>query len=282
MIKRRSKSDAPVIVPKLTHPADLQATAPAIFNGVFSKSLPVPSRMPQMELALAAASVPMRDRGSMGQRSVLPLQGNVQNPMQGMMQAFSQQIMQMMMSGGVGRSMQHAPLPGLKLFTQQPSQSPSPQLMDAVQQRSSSAHRVPELEPALPVAAEQVEEQDLRSIVPQPPVPAVGGKPVARKCSVDDAAAKLLAAMESKKQVKKRPAAAMAETTEGDGDGDIPDDAKPPFITIEHSRSQVLYRSGIRGSGQSKVFKFSSEATKAAAIRDAEAMVALEKRRRGL
>jgi hypothetical protein len=280
MIKRRAKSDAPATVPKLTHPADLQAIAPAIFNGVFSKSLPVPSRMPQMELALAAASVPMRDRGGMGQRSVVPLHGNVQNPMQGMMQAFSQQIMQMIMSGGVGRSMQHAPLPGLKLFTQQLSPSPSPQLVDAVQQctssgsssqRSSSAHRVPE-----------VEEQDLRSIVPKPPVPAVGDKPAARKCSVDDAAANLLAAMEIKKQVKKRPAAAMAETNEGDGDGDIPDDAKPPFITIEHSRSQVLYRSGIRGSGQSKVFKFSCEATKAAAIRDAEAMVAREKRRRGI
>lgn len=119
------------------------------------------------------------------------------------------------------------------------------------------------------------------------------------KQSVEDAAAKILRCMtckSSSKEAMKRPAAAPTKLPAA-GDPKqkalkqkaIPaktaaksSDGAPPSYSAERSRSQVLYRSGLKGSGQSKVFKYSDDASMKKAIKEAEKMVAAECARRGL
>ena len=86
----------------------------------------------------------------------------------------------------------------------------------------------------------------------------------------------------------KRPAAAVkddagpAAAVKGDkSKSPTHPEGKMPTSTIEASRSQVLFRSGLAGKGQNKVFKYTDEATKKRAIASAAKMVVEEKLRRG-
>ena len=87
-----------------------------------------------------------------------------------------------------------------------------------------------------------------------------------------------------KKLAMKRPAA--AEMCSGDEPlGLKPVTGKPektPLVSVEHSRSQVLYRSGLCGKGQTKVFKYTNDKEKKRALAQAESLFRTEKRRRGL
>jgi len=128
-------------------------------------------------------------------------------------------------------------------------------------------------------------------------------KKVAKK-TVEDAAAVILAAMNKKTEAKaeakakaalKRPAAASSTgpaSSEGcpAADAKLPAsskgvpaaDAKPPGYSVEWSRNQVLYRSGLKGSNQNKCFKFKSDEEREAAVSKAKKMVDAERKRRGL
>ena len=95
-----------------------------------------------------------------------------------------------------------------------------------------------------------------------------------------ETAEKPLAAAETAKKppaaaatAMKRPAAAATGK---------PDKSSSPLFSVEASRSQVLYRSGLLGKGQTKVFKYSNEKEKKRALARAEALVVAEKRRRCL
>lgn len=97
----------------------------------------------------------------------------------------------------------------------------------------------------------------------------------APRLSVDEAAAKIMDSMKAR-EVLKRPAAAGAGKSKA-GAGE----SKPPSWTNERSRSQILYRSGNKGSGQSRVFKYTDKKTMAAAIKQASDLVKAELARRG-
>jgi len=136
---------------------------------------------------------------------------------------------------------------------------------------------------------------DVAEMSPPPVTPPPKKK---TKQTVEEAAAKILSCMSSKADVKacmKRPAAASkadvkacvkrpptpkpkpAKTLAGASVGDA-----RPCVSIEKSRSQVLYRSGLKGPGQSKVFKYTDAASKAKALRDAKKMAEVESKRRHL
>ena len=69
--------------------------------------------------------------------------------------------------------------------------------------------------------------------------------------------------------MKKRPAGAatkLAAATTCAGIGE-----KAPCFSDETTRSQILYRSGLKGAGQSKTFKYCNAKSKAEAIAKAEA-----------
>jgi hypothetical protein len=134
--------------------------------------------------------------------------------------------------------------------------------------------------PAEPIASPLAASTPSIGTTPAAPKTA---SPVVKK-SVDDAAATILAAMGKKKSTvtkdsRKRPAAAMVC---GSLDDDTHDSGRPPIFSIEASRSQVLFRTGLAGKGQSKVFKYTNAASKAKAIAEAQKMVKAEKLRRGL
>ncbi len=60
------------------------------------------------------------------------------------------------------------------------------------------------------------------------------------------------------------------------------DVGKPPSFGVEASRSQVMFRAGLQGKGQTNALKFCNEASKKQAIAEAEVLVAAERRRRRL
>ena len=59
-------------------------------------------------------------------------------------------------------------------------------------------------------------------------------------------------------------------------------ESKPPSFTNERSRSQILFRTGLLGSGQNQTRRYTDEASEREAIRWAKAKVQQERRRRGL
>ena len=111
----------------------------------------------------------------------------------------------------------------------------------------------------------------------------LGGK-LQLKRSVDDAASLIMSAMAERKAAAesaaesgpmKRPAAkqprtgpmkkpAAATTRAGTGE-------KAPYISDEASRSQIMFRTGLKGDGQSKSFRYRDAKSKAAAIAKAKA-----------
>ena len=59
-------------------------------------------------------------------------------------------------------------------------------------------------------------------------------------------------------------------------------ESKPPSFSHERSRSQILFRTGLPGSGQNQTRRYTDEASEQEAIRWAKAKVQQERRRRGL
>ena len=82
--------------------------------------------------------------------------------------------------------------------------------------------------------------------------------------------------------IMKKPAAVAAAVAHAPAAPAHLDEGKPPLYTIEASRSQVLFRTGLKGPGQNKVIKYTCEITKQKAIKQAKAMVDAERKRRGL
>ena len=106
-------------------------------------------------------------------------------------------------------------------------------------------------------------------------------KKVAKR-TVEDAAAVILAAMNKKTVAKaalKRPAAASSKPPTSEVTAA---DAKRPSYSVEWSRNQVLYRSGLKGPNQHYVFKFKNDKEREAAVSKAKKMVEAERKRMGL
>ena len=129
------------------------------------------------------------------------------------------------------------------------------------------------------------------------------------KKSVDEACSVILGALRGKQKAAsenclKRPAAATphaglvkptkcAKTETGakvkaEKGCKLEKDAMPdkkgekPTFSVERSRSQVLFRTGLRGAGQSTRLPFANDKEEAQAIKKAKSMVSAEKVRRGL
>ncbi len=81
---------------------------------------------------------------------------------------------------------------------------------------------------------------------------------------------------------EKPPVTGKPEKRPAADDTGKPEKSTSPLFSVEASRSQVLYRSGLCGKGQTKVFKYSNEKEKKKALASAEALVVAEKRRRCL
>ena len=128
---------------------------------------------------------------------------------------------------------------------------------------------------------------DVLEMSPPPVTPPPKKKP---KQTVEEAAAKILTCMATKADVKvsmKRLAAAISPTPTPKPKpakklAEVSVGGARPSVSIEKSRSQVLYRSGLKGPGQSKVFKYTDAASKAKALREAKNMAEVESKRRRL
>jgi hypothetical protein len=167
-------------------------------------------------------------------------------------------------------------------------------LPDAVQIEMQT-RLAPAAEPQLVLAAPPLEPIAAAPLA-APPL----GAAALQKKSVDDAAAAIMDAMgkrndsrEERKIAMKRPASAQTAEKPPAATATAmkrpaaaatgkPDKSSSPLFSVEASRSQVLYRSGLPGKGQTKVFKYSNEKEKKRALASAEALVVAEKRRRSL
>ena len=161
---------------------------------------------------------------------------------------------------------------------------------------------------------EEEEEQQQQRQQQQEPYQPKDKKAKASKKSITQAAIITLRAMAQKRAsgaarrgdevraesfggIKKRPAGSGAEaarTSAGavsiggtkrnhakDSATEMPA-VKPPSCTNERSRSQVLFRSGLVGKGQSEIRRYTDKASEVAAVKWGQAQVREERRRRGL
>ena len=293
MLKKKL-SKLPSAVAKLgPSPIDFRANHPDVYDAVFNRFPPVEPRIDPVAVYTLGASVKMRDRSS-GASSSLSMSSAVPNDMQLMFQHMMTSTMRSMMGGMRQNDVPltfFKPPRGMKVLTagETAGHSPMTPHHDAVavakshspaaghdHPQNSSGTSSPAMPPASPLAA------STPSIVTAPAAP-TPTSPVVKK-SVDEAAAAILAAMGKKKKagekdILKRPAAAMVG---GSLDDDGHDSGRPPIFSIEASRSQVLFRTGLTGKNQSKVFKYTNAASKAKAIAEAQKMVKAEKLRRGM
>jgi hypothetical protein len=295
MLRKRAKCPAVAIIDKLgSDPASFMVEHPVIWAAVFARGGPARPKVAMTEITLFSNSINMRNRKGGREKTINPFAGNGgcgggagdgQFTMQSMMQQFLMQSMGAMLNrpaaasthlpGGAnlqifGRGLPDAAPPALQL---DPGLE-QPQLAKAFVQpplAQPPQTAPPPLQPRLPPIA---------LAMATPP-----------KRSVDEAAAAIMDAMGKRAEVRvekkiamKRPAAAV--TCSGDEPmGLKPVTGKPekgPLVSVEHSRSQVLYRSGLCGKGQTKIFKYSNDKERKRAFAQAEALVSAEKRRRGL
>lgn len=306
MLKKKLSKTPTTVAGLGTSPCEFRKQNPDVYEAVFCRSPPVNPKIDAVAVYTLGASVQMRSRGSGASPTAV-----VQSDFQSMMQQALQSTMLSMLSG-----MQRSgdvpvtffkPSRGLKALTagegtdsQGTPRREHPSFAvplsftgklpaDACDAASSVTHPSPTR--ALPPAAAS-----------EPQTPAAA--PVVKR-TVDEAAASILAAMGKKKEkrkptkiskskgetakvsgekgepataTRKRPAAAVKSESADDDDRD----GKPPSISIEASRNQVLFRTGLPGKGQNKIFKYTSEASKDKAIAEAKKMVKAEERRRGL
>lgn len=281
MIKRRLPKTASDVQRLGSSPAEFSVSHPAIYKRVFSEFPPVASRVDAFAVyTMGGSSIKMRDRGSASSSSSMRV-GAV-NDMQGMMQQAFVMAMQSMVRPQLA---QHVPLTIFKgghstrmLFDRRPSEH----ALLSEGSLASASEACAEAQSANFVAAAATEGKPVAIVGDTPVPPSLPiAKPLPKRLSVDEAAAAVLKAMGKKSEdavnrVVKRPAAACAAS------GTAEWGSKPPIVSIEASRSQVLYRSGLRGKGQSKTFKYTDAKSKKVAIAKANEMVVAEKRRRGL
>jgi hypothetical protein len=299
MLKKRMKTAPFKVINKLgSDPALFMVEHPDIFAAVFAGGAPVRPKVSLAEITAISNSFNLRNRqGGRGREKTMnPFASSSSSssssggdPFQAMMQQFMMQSMGAMLNKPGAGSMF---LPGgaqLQLFG-----GGATPLPDAVQI---------EMQPRLALAAEP------QLVLAAPPLAAIAAAPLAAppleaaalpKRSVDDAAAAIMDAMgkradsrEERKIAMKRPAsaetaekppaaAATAMKRPAAAATGKPDKSSSPLFSVEASRSQVLYRSGLHGKGQTKVFKYSNEKEKKRALASAEALVVAEKRRRCL
>ena len=106
--------------------------------------------------------------------------------------------------------------------------------------------------------------------------------------SVEEVTASIQKAMALKSEAKiaKKPAAVASRVAAAAVAKNVPakatPKAKPPTASVEWSRSQVLFRSGLTGPGQTHNFRFFDDASRVAALSQAKKMVREERIRRGL
>jgi hypothetical protein len=306
MLKKRMKTAPVKTIAKLgSDPALFMVQHPDIFAAVFATGAPVRPKVTMAEITVISNSINLRNRKGGREKTMNPFATSSSSssssggdPFQAMMQQFIMQSMGAMLNRPAAGSML---LPGgaqLQLFGGGAAPLPA-------------AVQIP-VQPRLALAAEMPLE------LAAPPVTAIAAAPLAPpldaaalpKRSVDDAAAAIMDAMgkradtrEEKRIAMKRPAAAetaekplaAAETAKKPPAAAAtamkrpaaaatgkPDKSSSPLFSVEASRSQVLYRSGLLGKGQTKVFKYSNEKEKKRALASAEALVVAEKRRRCL
>ena len=157
-----------------------------------------------------------------------------------------------------------------------PAQQQQQTTLGALALESAAPQQQPQQAPAQPPANAAPQQQPQQAPAQPPAGPGKEGKQ--QKQSVEDASKAILAAMAKKeagKPVFKRPAAADSVVAQ-QGPG------KRPSWAVERTRSQVLYRSGLVGKGQTKTFKYKTEAEKDKAIQEAIKLVDAEIKRRKL
>ena len=154
-----------------------------------------------------------------------------------------------------------APLPA------QPPPPAVPQVQGPPEFKAPQQFKAPELE------SPELEPPQFKA--PQLPTTK---KPQAKQCakkSVEEATSLVLSAMASKSEakvataVKKRPAATPPNDVNSRN-------SRKPHFSVEHSRSQVMFRTGLAGQGQSTAFKYHDAASKALAIKKAKVIVEKE------
>ncbi len=291
MLKPRTAPAPLEAVPELmADVAEFQAKHPRTFAAVFAAGGPATCKLQYSEILAVSQGIQMRDRkgaSSSGTSANSSLQGN---PLQHAMKDAIAQLVQNMLAGG---SMQVGNGATIQLTGGTPRRlRPALEAAanfcngpgDAIEHeppREALPQR-PTLQPAIPShpqGAPQLGSQ--ADVLPSKgePEASEGAPPKRAKKTVEDATASILLAMGKKSEAKaagkllKKPAAAtQASDTFSQ---------KPPCFSVEHSRSQVLYRTGLAGAGQSKTIRFHDEASMEKAISQAKKMVAEESRKRG-
>ena len=278
--------------------ADFRAKYPRTYDAVFGREGPSLCKFQFAEIHAIASSIDQRIRpNSRAALSMMPWD------------AMAHMMQTMAASAGAMPSMQMAAMPSMHMgngaslhFTQPHRPALQPALMaaaSAAQGAPSSPQLVRQvsLAPLLPVST----EASASGVPVSTEASASGGgrkevaievdnstaeegapaKKVAKR-TVEDAAAVILAAMNKKTVAKaalKRPAAASSKPPTSEVTAA---DAKRPSYSVEWSRNQVLYRSGLKGPNQNQVFKFKNDKEREAAVSKAKKMVEAERKRRGL
>jgi hypothetical protein len=243
-----AKATPTAVVKKLPpQPADLQRSHPTVYESVLGKSPPVASPLDSSKLAHLQSTIPMRSSNkAMGPRASLTATGSAPGPaamdVNGMMQ-----LVQMLMRRGPSMSAHRLgsvtddEIPIQMLQRSSPSKSPQQQL-------------------ALPDVVVEVPKGPAAEETPP--------KCTMKEASVDDATDMLVKALRDRTTTKsvtkvlKRPASNMS------GELELP--VSKGTISVERSRMQVLARTGKKGKGQSKSFKYKAEGDIAAKKKEAE------------
>jgi hypothetical protein len=304
MLKKRCKklgSDPVAVVEQLgTDPALFMVQHPGLAASVYDRGGPAPPKVAMSEITMICNSINMRKGKDGRQKTMNPFAGtggSSSDPFQAMMQQFMMQSMGTMLNRPAAGSRL---LPGgahLQIFG-----NGAAAMHDAARLPPTGLQIADTVQPPLaplPPPLEQVATQ--LQLGPVGAALPLGPVAVAKQNrSVDEAAAEIMNAMGKRADVRevrknemknqmKRPAAAMTGMLETPPVTGKPEKKpvtgkheKPPVFSVEASRSQVLYRSGLAGKGQTKVFKYANEKEKKRALASAEALVVAEKHRRCL
>ena len=288
MLKTRCKvAPMEVILTLGSDVATFAAGSPRTFAAAFASGPPVLPEVRIAEVAVVSQGISMRSR-KRGERSVTsssPIVG--MDPLQAMVQQAVAQSLQNVFGSMGSSSSSHVPLQMLGRrpmgALQQPLQQCQPQQLALLPPMPPAEHAIAAGEAAAAVTPPREAAQEAAAAPP-----AEEDAPPRRKGrrTVDEATVAILEAMGKKSAVVKRPAAAVPAAAV-DEDAEIVldegiDVGKPPRYGVEATRSQVMFRTGLQGKGQTKALKFHNEASKKKAIAEAEVLVAAERRRRGL
>ena len=298
-LKRRNPQEPLEKVSELSADvADFRAKYPRTYDAVFGREGPSLCKFQFAEIHAIASSIDQRIRpNSRAALSMMPWD------------AMAHMMQTMAASSGAMPSMQMAAMLSMHMgnggslhFPQPRWPSLQPALMaaaSAAQGAQSSPQQIRQVSfaPLLPVSTEAsasgvpVSTEDSASGGGRKEVAievdnstAEKGAPAKKvaKRTVEDAAAVILAAMNKKTVAKaalKRPAAASSKPPTSEVTAA---DAKRPSYSVEWSRNQVVYRSGLKGPNQNQVFKFKNDKEREAAVSKAKKMVEAERKRRGL